>query len=317
MVDVAFEMKCLDGTVFRPERILAYEINSDVDTPCDSLRLYFECDILNKEIVEITAKQNDMVVFCGYVDVQKDVVDKNGTSFYVFARSKASILTDNEALPRVYYLPTTASLCAINLNGFELENKLPLLSGSTEYEVSKGVSCFRAIDDFVYSICGKHICVSRDGAVQLLDSDGVVNLDSRKMLKTTRTINRGSSLTKICYKLNSEDEYNRFRESVFFKNRGIDRGCYKNLSSVPDWQREITLSNIMQKANSNYYTYRFELKGFVNTSLLDKINVSLARLGNVKNARVVSLCHIFDKNGERTIICASEQFDYEEVSYVD
>lgn len=97
--------------------VLSYELSKDEDAACHGLRLYFISKVPLPELFMLRAKNNGTIVFNGYVDTQRETSDEKGTVCFVFARSTACVLLDNEAKPQVYFKPTAEALFLSNAKG--------------------------------------------------------------------------------------------------------------------------------------------------------------------------------------------------------
>lgn len=90
-----------------------------------------------------------------------------------------------------------------------------------------------------------------------------------------------------------------------------------NISTVPDWQRETTLRSAFWAANSDYCGWKITMCGYVDVDLTNRLNTDIKGFDSYGNVVVNGVTHIFDSNGERTVIDARCVLDLEEMSYVD
>lgn len=311
MADVRFIFESLDGKTVQAKNVASYEIKKDKDAPCDSLRMYFYQNETLDELVSVKAYCDDKIIFNGFVDVQKQSLIGDDPC-YVFARSSAAVLVDNEAKPYTYYSPSAKALFMDNCMNFGFKLNLPTVACQTYYQVGKGTTCFAVIDNFINNVLGKHIKVTPKNVLELIESKKMIRLDKEKVISNQKIINRGCALTKIDYKITGESDYKYHRESKTILDKKINRGVIKNLTFTADEQKETTLSDIMTNANDEYYQYSFVVDGFLDVDLMDEISFK-----GDDNVFVSSIKRIFDKNGEKTLITAYKRLDLKEVSYVD
>lgn len=312
MVDVNFVFTTLSGEEIKAENVSSYEIRKDKDAPCDSLRLYFYPKETLPELVEIKVYSGFDLVFNGLVDVQEQSLNDETYPCYIYARSTACLLVDNEAKPFTYYSPSAKALYLNNCGDYPFDCKLPTDACDTYYQVDKGTTCFELLDDFVCNFLGEHIRVNQNNEIEILRSKNVLELDGKKLISTKHSINRGGALTRIDYKNSSNTDYKYHMKSRFIEGRNINRSIVKNLSTIPDWQKEECLLDIMKNANDEYYAYKFEVLGYIGAELMDEI-----KFGSLENVFVSSVKHLLDKKGERTIITANQKQTLREVRYVD
>lgn len=317
MVDVGFVLIGLDKKEYYPSSVAGFELNRDKNAPCDSLRLYLSKEKYDVELYAVKAYAKGKLIFDGLVDTQKEKIDKNGIYTYIFARSKASVLTDNEVSPCVYYSPSSDSVFLSNIIRYGFKNEIPLITSNTPYQVDKGTSCFRVLDDFVYNNAGCHIMVTPQGTIKLMESDKVVDIPEGKIQSITRCIRRSNALTDIHYKINNDDNYDRHCNSRFFVDKSISRTCYKNLSALSDNQRTVYIKNVLNNACEDYQSYHIVIDGWLDIGIVDEVMLVSAAFGNIEDAYVSSISHIMDNTGFRTVVDVVKKLDFQEMYYVD
>lgn len=315
MAKLKFIGKALDGRELELGDVLSYELSRDIDAACDGLRLRLKNDKLFDELVSIKAYRKDALIFNGFVDVQRNSVDASGGEVFIYARSSACVLLDNEAEPRSYYCPTAKALVDNNASNFGFVDKLPSLLSKHNYLVNKGVSCFGAINNFVYGMCGKSIVVNPMNEIILPDGSDEVNFNNIEIISEKRAINRGSLVSRIDYKIDGDFKYSHHIKSNFFEKRGITASKKINLTSLPLWQRENTARSMLSSSASEYYTLEITAVGFLNSQLYDRATGS-SLLQSLDGYYVTSVCNIFDNKGERTRLTLSKEIELEDITYV-
>lgn len=286
--------------------------------PCDSLCFYFKSDTFIDEINKVTAYDGDGLIFNGYCDCQKRIETENGYENYIYARSSACILVDNEALPFTYNCPTSKQLWYSFAKEKGFENGLPDVTGREKYEVSKGTSCFGAIRQFVELKTGKIMYVSPKNELKCFEKSEIIkDLGLYKILSSTSTVNRSEPVSRLCVKKTSDDtKYSLNIYAQICEEIGIDRTQYLNLQALPQWQRENSALSSLKSFFDDYKTLEVKVSGFVKDSLYQRFSYS------GKNAEYLDYIltekkYTFDKNGEITRLTLKKEIDIKEITYVD
>lgn len=300
----------------RVENLLSFEFSKDIDAACDGLRLSFLSKKTLDEISRVEMYEGEKKIFRGFCDVQKESVGDGGYTVFLYARSSACLLVDSEARPAVYYSPSAMSLFYDNAKEFGFVSKLPALSCKYDYRVDKGTSCFGAINNFVYTLCGKSITVSPENEIMLLQSDGKVKLGKYDIISEKRTINRATPICRIDYKISGDSNYVHHMKSRALEKKGVIRSRKLNISALPQWQREYTIKNRMNAACSDYIIFELVLDGCHNFSLFDSAEYESAHFGSIENCFISSVCISGDGSGELTRIKINQKIDLEEINYV-
>lgn len=317
MVKLSFVLKDIDGVEHLVDSPVSYQLNMDWDAACHGLRLEFASDFAQNEFSSLEVFNNGKRIFNGYIDTQREVLNSKGYRCFIYARSSACLLTDNEAVPFTYISPNTLSLFNVNALALGFSCDLPNIYSDDDYLVSKGVSCFGAINDFVEGLTGNRICVDANNCISLLQGSRSIFADSQDVISEKRIINRGDAITRLDYKTDSANGFDHHLKSRFFESRGINSSKKYNLSTLPIWQRDYSLHGILASVAKDYYKLEIVLDGAVNWELGDDVTYHSECFGLINNLQVRSLCYTLDSNGERTTATLSKNFDLEEINYVD
>lgn len=307
----------IDNNTILIDSISEYELCKDADAPCDSLRLCFLHPESLNELKQIKAFLNDEIVFNGFVDTQREQIDKNGAECFIYARSSACLLVDNEATPCRYSKPSALTLFTKNARELGFLCKLPELICNADYQVDKGTSCFGAINNFIKGLTGKSMTVNAKNELVLASGDDTLLLNDYAILSEKRIINRGRLISSADYKINSVDGYSHHIKSQFLEKRGVFCSRKINLSALPLWQRELKAQSIINDACSSYYTIEVNADGFVSANPYDKAVGTLNTIKSLEGYYVSSVCAKLNSLGETTRITLIKQFDLEEITYVD
>lgn len=298
------------------QNIISYELSRDTDAPCDGLRLTFACDGFLDEIYRVEVYDNDELVFSGYADTQREQMDDNGGTVFIYARSSACILVDNEAEPRSYYQPSLLSLFEIYAKDFGFKSEIEDVSCSADYLITKGTSCYDAINNFAVGVLGKSIMVDVNNKLVIPDDELSFAVDPECVISEKRVINRGNAISVVDYKINSDLEYNYHIKSRFMERQKINRKRKINISTLPMWQQELTLKNIMNRACESYNSIELVLDGSYMIPLFSRVEYDSSYQGVVQDYYLSSAKIIFDSKGERTRLVLRKRTDAEVISYV-
>jgi hypothetical protein len=316
MAVLKFILYDLSENTFEVKNVISYEISRDVSAPCDAVRLTFETDDTLDEINRVEVFDGDKKVFNGYADTQREYVAKDGFECFIYARSSACVLVDNEAVPYTYNMPSAKSLCVKNSKDFGFKCCLDDIYCESSYQVNKGQSCFAAINNFVYGITGKRIMVNVDNEIVLPDSESEIDFAEFDIISEKRVINRGNVVSEVDYKINDENDYSHHIKSRFFEQQKINRTLKLNLSSLPQWQRDYTLINTLMTADELYNTIELVIDGCKDLTLYSLAKYESKKFGKAQNYIINSVCMISDTNGERTKVTLARKIDLKEITYV-
>lgn len=285
---------------------------------CDSLCFYFKSSDFIEEIDRVTAYDGSNLVFSGSCDCQKRTETENGFENYIYARSSAAVLVDNEALPFTYNCPTASQLWYTLAKDKGFINCLPQVVSTDKYEVTKGNSCFAAIRQFVELKTGKVMYVTPQNELKCFEeSENVKSLDDYKVLSCTATINRSEPVSRLCVKKSSTDTHYRLNmKAQICDEIGIDRIQYLNLQSLPQWQRENGAVNKLKSYFEDYKILEIKVSDFVSDSLYQRFSYKSAG-GQYDDYILTEKKYTLDKNGEVTRLTLKKQIDIKEITYVD
>lgn len=312
-----FELIEESGRAVCPESITSYELVSELDAACDGLRLRF----LNKSVIECSrVKAYDdggNLVFSGIADRQEGSYENGIKSSFVYARSTAAVLVDNEAYPCNYYNPSAEMLCNLNAGGFGFSCRLPAISSEEVYCVSKGTSCFGAVNEYVRAKTGRGIYVNPENEICIFPGEERLrSINDMDVISLKSVINRSEVISRIDYKNNCGDKYNSHFESKTAAGRGIMRRRLVNISALPGWQRAANLENRLKDSLSKLYMAEIVVAGSADIRLYDRMLLNLPELQLCGEYYVCRIVRRKNKNGEAICISLSKKFDGELINYV-
>lgn len=313
-----FEFYTFAGEMISGAKIISYELTSDMGAACDGLRVYFYTDLPPDDISDVFAFENGSKVFNGFADQFQLALDQNGYTAFVYARSSAALLVDNEADPGQYDHPTSRQLWFENARPFGFAFGLPEVFSDGSYVVNKGTSCFGAINSFMQYVCSKNIYVDAYNRVKVFEySSNVKKLSENEIISLSKTTDKSSVISRIDYKINSADQYIYRLESRKALSMGIRSRLLINLSSLPPWQRDAEAHRRISDSLCSLNTVKAVLSGSrSDLSLADRVRVSEERLGINGIYYIYGMVRSKDQNGEKTVLTLRTETDGELINYV-
>ena len=307
----------INGKAFEAESVISYELIAEAEAPCDGLRLSFFCHDNIGEICNIKAYRRDKLVFNGFCDKQKITFSESGKICFIYARSSAALLVDNEAVPCQYENPSARQLWFSNAKEFGFKTDLPDIYSSNSYLVSKGTSCYGAINDYVSAVSGMPVYATPENELKIYEkSKELKRLDDYDVFSLSYVINRSEPIGEIDYKINSADNYSYHFKSDFVQKMGIKRKRMVNLSSIPLWQREMNVEKMIKRALDEYYSVSVVLPGDCDLAIYDRMLINAEDTLQNEEFYIAELTFSKNKNGERTIVLLKKNIDGEMVNYV-
>ena len=314
---MTFQLFDIKGNAFKAENIISYELVMEADAPCDGLRLSFYCESNISEFCVIKAYRKDRLVFNGFCDKQKITISQSGRICFIYARSSASILVDNEAVPCQYENPSARQLWFSNAKDFGFKINLPELYSQSSYLVSKGTSCYGAINNYVSAVLGAPVYATPENVLEIYEeSKGVKRLEDYDVSSVSYVINRSEPISEVDYKINSADNYSYHFKSDFVQKMGIKRKRMINLSSIPLWQRELNAEKMIKNSLNAYYSVSAVLIGECDLEIYDRVVISMDDVFENEEFYVSELVFLKNENGEQTTALLKKKMNGEIVNYV-
>lgn len=312
-----FELQDINGNTFVIENVTSYELSSEAGAACDGLRINFVSPETASEICAVRAYSNGAAVFNGFCDCQRITADKSGYKCFIYARSSASVLVDNEAMPRQYNSPSAKQLWYSNARDFGFECDLPEIYTENSYLVSKGTSCYGAINDFVSAVYGTPVYVTPENVLKAYEpGEKVKRLDAYDVISLSRVISRSEPISDIDYKISSADSYSYHFKSNFARQMGIRRRRLYNLSAIPLWQRELTAEKKLTDSLADYYSVEAVIAGECDLNVYDRVEVNLTGEDALEEFYVNEIVRSKSDSGEKTTVVLKKSIDGGLINYV-
>lgn len=298
------------------ENITSFELSKDESAACDGLRLKFYTNKSLDEINKVEVYKNSDLIFNGFCDTQRENLSDSGYEVFIYARSSACILTDNEAKPFTYEFPSALSLFSQNARAFGFTCNLPKVYCNAPYRVGNSTSCFAAINNFVSALTGKNITVTSDNCITVMQENSEINLNAFDILSEKRITNRGGIISSLEYKNDIKSDYSYHLKSRFFEDKGIKNSKKINLSNLPEWQKNVTLLNLLKSSAKSYKTIEIEISGCFDFDLYSKVKYNSDYLGEIDDYYLSNVRLYFNQNGEKTKLTLCKNIDLMEINYV-
>ena len=311
-----FEFQDINEKHIGVSNVISFELISEAAAACDGLRLCFIPTADIDEIVSVKAYSGETLIFSGFCDDQKLVQNKSGRKCFIYARSSASLLVDNEAVPFQYTAPSARQLCLSNAKELGFECGLPEICTENAYTVSKGTSCYGAINDFVFAVYGAPIYVTPENVLKVYEiGERLKTLESYNVVSLSRIISRSEPISAVDYKISTAEAYSYHFKSDFADARGIRRRRLYNLSSIPQWQREKAAQKKITQSLSEYYSVQAVIAGECDLRIFDRVSLCF-RDGIPEEFIVHEITVSKDKSGEKTAVVLKKNIDGELMNYV-
>lgn len=309
----------IDKSKYEIENITELSFTQTAGVACDCLCVSFKSSAPVGEIITVKAYEGDVLLFSGYCDNQRISQNSSGFEVYFYARSTASVLVDNEAEPFTYVKPTAKQLWFTYARPFGFTCQLPVISTDEKYEVTKGTSCYGAINQFVSLKTSQPVYVTPDNCIRLLEkSKDVKSLNYYNILSAVYVINRSEPLSRICFKRNSGDAGYRIntKANVYEDLELNERKQYVNLSALPQWQREYAVLQKLKRSYDDYKILELTVSGWVKENLYQCFSYR-SKAYEFDDFVLTEKRYICDEKGSVTKLTLKKEIDVKEITYVD
>ncbi len=309
-------IKTIDEVSKELEGVSQLTFGDDADAACSYISVSFTDKENLGEVDSVKVYDGDKLIFNGFCDLMKKTSLEDKNRYYIYARSSASLLLDNEAKPFTYFNPTASFLFSIYAKELGFTDKLPDISCDALYEVQKGSSCFGAVNNFVNLFTGSRIYVNPENEIMLLAEGESADINDFRVLEATEVINRSEPISSVVYKRDSaEHDYSVNAYAGISDELKINRKRYINLGSLPKLQRDFTVMRNLEKSYEKYKTLELLVDGYADIALFTGIKYPSDQ--NNKEYILYEKKYTSDGRGSRTKLLFREKIDIKEITYVD
>lgn len=311
-------LELCDSSQYEAENISLLQWSAAVNVACDGLSLNFFNNVPVGEVNKVFLYDDfECLLFSGYSDVQKNTISKNSCSQFIYARSSAALLVDNEACPGTLNKPTSVQLFASYAKEYGFINALPKVMAKDIYEVTKGTSCFGVLNSFIETLHGTPIWITPKGEICAHAlSENVYILNELEILSAQSVTERGGLVSVYDYKTSSKDSYAHHMKSRFCEKIGIRKRRFFNLSALPAWQRDGMVKRKLQDTVQNYKVLNLVANGFEDIPLYSQCVFKNDVLGEFAEYVLHEKTVVINENGVQTKLKLKKQIDLEEITYV-
>lgn len=310
-------LETIDETRLPCSQILSAEISAALDAPCDSLSVWFRAESAPQEIVHVQAEQDGRLLFSGLVDRQTAQTDADGFRCFLYARSDAALLADNEAEPMTLYRPGTDSVLAMTAAPFGFTSALAPAALQTEFDITKGMSLYAVIRSFYWAAKGQDIWVDCEQCIRPAEPGEPYTFLPETILQVRAVINRAEPISTVDYKSDGDTAYVRHCKSLLAQEAGIQRVRKVSLNSTPQWLRKNKAARLIQTAANNYRQAELTLRGLPAAALCGQVQLQMPRLGLEGTYMIQEIRRCISPSGSRTELLLSKPCDAKEMHYVD
>lgn len=231
-----FSVVSVDNETRDIENLMLFILNRSEETPVDDVNLIFIYPGKIGELKSITIRddEND-IIFEGIIDEQRLIVSGSGVFLKLYARSRAAYLVDNQAMPRVYTLPSLSIIFDKHVRPYGFNNIL--YSGDvclSTFNVIKGMSEWDVLNSFCNLSIGRSPRISKDGIVltKRLGRDEKVIISNRDdgipFTDFQYRIKRYEQISEVYARVQKEGAYSERIVDQDAITRGITRKKYIN-----------------------------------------------------------------------------------------
>lgn len=295
---------------------LEVSISKSLEAPADELVVTFPQEKKLKEMVNIEVfSEKEEKVFSGIVDEQKFFYETSGSFCNLTARSKVSLLLDNEALPGSYTLP---SLEVIFKNHVKPYGFTSFLGNNKvfakEFIITKGMSEYEVLETFCSDYLGVTPRFLND---DILDATGNYKKSSivfsneikgaTKYSSIYENIKRYKQYSEIYIKAGDDTNYSLNVKNEKALSKGVLRKRYLNVSNYSKIPIEYG-EKILKNSNKNAYELVVSCPGKVSLNPGDLASLKDSSLKNLGSELLVyKTLYSLDNTFEKTVVTLIEK----------
>lgn len=311
-----FEIEFLNGEKKEIDTLISYSWTSDISAACDGLRLYFLWDGEIQPVYRVRVFKEQDCVFLGYADTQKITYDSDGCVCFIYARSSACLLVDNEAEPVTLISPTSTQLFETFAEEFGFRNGLEQIQRDSVYMIQKGTSCFGVIQDFMADASGAGIYVDSTNTIRVYKNSNKVKIQQDRIISESFITERGEPVSDLYYKIESKEPYRHCITSQSLKQEQIARRRYFNTSSYPVGQRERVIRQKLYSISGRYQRMEMTVQGTVTAPLYSRLAPYSDQPDDYCDYILEQRVLTGSEKGETTKLVFRKDIDLQEVMYV-
>lgn len=222
---------------------------SSADTPADSLKATFlidEPEKWKKEICDIEVFLDEKKIFEGGCDRQVVSLGEKGCILTVWARSKAAVLLDNEAIAQEYAQVSLDEMFDRHIKPYGFINDLGVTGRTGAYRVGKGMSEWEAFSKFCRRVVKRTPYIHGKEVAFLTHGRGTKVISPQKypIRKVSNVICRDKIISEVLIR----DKGGQYRTKVQNKKAGSLKICRRRcLIPSPEWALTVEDAHLKMK----------------------------------------------------------------------
>lgn len=285
---------------------LSATIRMDEDVPADSLYAVFAY-MKTGELVRVSVYDGERVVFLGVVDEQEHLLSQKGRFLRVSARSLASHLLDNEAMPQCYDHPSASLIYERHVKPYgiarESEDDAVYFG---EQQVTKGMSQWAVLKNFCNACYSSSPRITADGVLHMkgLESENSVVFsdagDGIAYIELNECKKRCEEISRVNVKVEDGEGYRYLLEHTDAIRRGVRRERYLNavLAATP-----MTCADAMlHRAQAASYEMQLRCAGNLLGLMGNGATVKNQLLGEKSGLYISGISYRLNKDGDITML---------------
>lgn len=301
----------VDGNIIKMPQPSYMVINQDENVPADDLTVTFPLTDIFSEMVNISVKENNQLVFYGVVDEQQIISDDTCGYIKIIGRSMAALLLDNESKPINYTNLSVSVLFSRHLSplGFNKYKGDDATYYGT-FNVAKGTTEWQVLYGFGINAFGRIPRIEADGTVNFNGSENqevihFSNIDGMGYNSIKENTKRCKVISKVMVKSKENSSYISGIVNEDALKRKINRVRYLDAATTAS---SIDTANKMIK---NSVDDSYEITLICPLRLLDimgsKASIYDTSIGLRENLYVSSVHYKLSSNGEYTTVILKKE----------
>jgi prophage tail gpP-like protein len=274
------------GTAYRLPVLLSWRVTHDADGAADEfwVQCLYDADMgsLMQSITRVRLTENDETEFIGVVDECVMEVDEAGAYLTISGRGLGAVLIDNESDSKEYTLCTTEDILREHVRPWGITDIECGKTGRiTGFSVSKGMSEWEILTEFLLWACGEKPRFSKEGKILICaDKGSYIKLGwSSGLVSVKWDEKRYGVISEVTVKGNTSGASSTVYNSEFINRGGLCRRIiYVPNSTGYDAMRytgEYQIDKSQEKASLVTVEVIEPLFAFAG----DRVNLELTNLG--------------------------------------
>ncbi len=284
------------------------KININYLVPADDLAITFNYNRELPELKKIYAYNKDILMFEGFIDEQKVTCDNRGVLLDISARSRVSLLLDNEAFPQTYNKPSLSTIFSRHIEPYGFTKYYgDTTSFADQFIVSKGMSEWDVLKKFCNTYLETNPVFMRDGSLnatgaQIEDTERILISNSKSGLKYTdisKTINRYGVISKVVLRASKTSGYTSSLSDKNLINKGILATRFYDAAS-DSRNLQVCANTIISNSKKNMYICKATCIGCHLQEIGSKVYIDDKYFSLKNDMTLIKIKYVLNSFGETT-----------------